>query len=245
MPLAIEPTTTRNGSVFGPSATTVADAALMLDVLAGGTAWRDPKDPAGPLRVAISTKSPSPIGRPDEAARRAVALAADLAREAGHRVSEADPPYPLTLANLWVRRWLAGIATDVEQLGLDVSALEPRTRAMVIKGRRLLRRGRPRPDDATAWLDRLASWFDSYDVLISPTIARPAPPMGWATDVGFARAYLNGARGVPYTQAWNVSGYPALSLPVGEHPGAVQIVAPPQAEATILSVARQLEAARR
>jgi amidase len=234
-------------SVFGPTAATVADAALMLDVLAGGRSWRDPNDPAAPLRVAVSTRSPSPIGRPDEVARRAVALAADLARAAGHRVSEDHPPYPLALVNMWVHRWHAGIATDVAQLGLDEAALEPRTRAMVAKGRRLLRRGRPRPDDAAGWLERLARWFDSYDVLISPAIARPAPPMGWARDAGYPRAYLNGARGVPYTQAWNLSGYPALSLPLGgteRRPGAVQIVAPLHAEATVLSLARQLEAAR-
>jgi amidase len=233
-------------SVFGPAAATVADAALMLDVLAGRTDWRDPKPPAGPLRIAVSTRSPSPIGRPDATARQAVARAADLARAAGHQVSKADPPYPLTLANIWVRRWLAGVATEVEILGLDVEALEPRTRSMVARGRRLRRRGLPRPDDARAFTDRLARWFESYDVMISPVIAHRAPPMGWARDIGYPRAYLNGARGVPYTQAWNVSGYPALSLPMGgvaRRPGAVQIVAAMHAEATVLSLACQLEAA--
>jgi amidase len=233
-------------SVFGPAAATVADTALMLDVLAGVDHWRDPQPPASPLRVAVSPRSPSPIGRPDGVARAALARAADLARAAGHRVVEAAPPYPFSLVTIWVRRWLVGIATEVDQLGLDDAALEPRTRSMVVRGRRLRRRGHPRPDDARAWLDRLARWFDSYDVLLSPVIARPAPPMGWARDAGFLAAYLNGARSVPYTQAWNVSGYPALSLPIpgpGQRPGAVQIVAPTHAEATVLSLARQLEAA--
>jgi len=227
-------------SVYGPMAATVADAALMLDVLAGTRTARDPRPPGGPLRVAVSLRSPSPIGPPDATARSAVALAADRARAAGHTVTRADPPYPFSVVNIWVGRWLAGIAEDVERLGLPVEALEPRTRRMVRLGRRLRRRGRPRPDDATAWMDRLARWFDGYDVLISPTIARPAPPMGWATRAGFVRAYLNGARGVPYTQAWNVAGYPALSLPLPGG-GAVQIVAPAGADATVLALAVQLE----
>jgi amidase len=231
-------------SVFGPVAANVADAALMLDVLAGTRRWRDPAPPTAPLRVALSLRSPSPIGRPDAEARRALRLAGDRARAAGHTVVAADPPYPMALVNIWMRRWLAGIALDVDQLGLAESDLEPRTRTMVARGRRLRRRGRPRRDDASSWLDRLARWFSSFDVLLSPAIARPAPPMGWADGAGFLSSYLNGARTVPYTQAWNVSGYPALSLPLPgppRRPGAVQIVAPLDAESTVLSLAVQLE----
>ncbi|MDT5027263.1 MAG: amidase [Micromonosporaceae bacterium] len=233
-------------SAFGPVTATVADAALALDVLAGTERWRDPVPPTRPLRVAVSLRSPSPIGPADAESRRAVAAAADRMRAAGHTVVEADPRYSLTLANVWVQRWLAGVAMEVDQLGLDVRALEPRTRTMVAKGRRLLGRGRPRPADAERWRNRVLAWFDSFDVLVSPVIARPAPPAGWATDVGYLRAYLNGARGVPYTQAWNVAGFPAMSLPMPgtpERPGAVQIVAPAGEEATVLSLAVQLEAA--
>ncbi len=231
-------------SVFGPVARTVADAALALDVLAGTNRFRDPRPPAQQLRVATSLRSPSPIGRADAVARRSLAVAAERARAAGHHVVAASPPYPLELVNIWVRRWLAGIATDVRQLELPVSQLEPRTRVMVAKGERLLRRGKPRRTDAEAWINRVLGWFNDFDVLLSPVIAAPAPAAGWANDVGYLRAYLNGARCVPYTQAWNVAGFPALSLPISEsnqRPGAVQIVAPLGADATVLSLALQLE----
>jgi amidase len=121
---------------------------------------------------------------------------------------------------------------------------------MVGLGERLLRRGHPRPDDARAWLARLTTWFDRYDVLLCPTIARPAPPIGWATGVGFGRTYLNGAHTVPYTPAWNIAGYPALSLPMPPEsgqagwpgrPGAVQIVAPAGGDGTVLALAVELE----
>ena len=233
-------------SVFGPVAGTVADAALALDVLAGTDRWREPKPPTRPLRVAVSLWSPSPIGRPDAVARHALAVAADRARAAGHRVVESSPPYPLALVNMWVRCWLAGIATDVRQLNLPIAQLERRTRVMVAKGERLLGRGRPRPTEADAWRNRVLAWFSDFDVLLSPVIARPAPPPGWATNAGYQRAYINGARCSPYTQAWNLAGFPALSLPMPgttKRPGAVQVVAPLGEDMTVLSLALQLEAA--
>jgi amidase len=234
-------------SAFGPLAATVPDVALLLDILAGTDRFRDPRPPGGPLRVAVSTRSPSLVARPDALARRSVAIAAGRARSAGHRVTRADPPYPRDLVTIWGRRWLAGIATDVRHLGLDPTRLEPRTRAMAAWGERLLRRGHPRPDDAARFRTRLTAWFDRFDVLICPVIAGPAPVAGWATRTGFARTYLDGVRTVPYTQAWNVVGWPALSLPLPTaaagvlgRPGAVQIVAPAGEEATVLSLAVQL-----
>ncbi len=227
-------------TAFGPIAATVADAALALDVLAGVDRWRQVRDDGAPLRFAVSLRSPSPIGRPDAAARAALALAASLAG----RVVRADPPYPRTLINQWARCWLAGVAREVDERGLDPARLEPRTRAAVARGRRLRRRGLPRPAEAAAWRERMLDWFSRFDVLVTPVIARPAPPAGWGTGAGYLRAYLNGARGIPYTQAWNLAGLPALSLPLGgtsARPGAVQLVGTD--EATLLRAAARLAAA--
>src|SRR6266702_8846739 len=108
-------------TAFGPIAATVADAALALDVLAGVDRWRQVRDDGAPLRFAVSLRSPSPIGRPDAAARAALALAASLAG----RVVRADPPYPRTLINQWARCWLAGVAREVDERGLDPARLNP------------------------------------------------------------------------------------------------------------------------
>ena len=202
--------------------------------------WREPHDTGAPLRIAVSTRPPSPIARPDATARESVALAATLLGS----VVAANPPYPATLINQWVRYWFAGVAREVDERGLDLAALEPRTRAVVARGRRLIRRGRPRPGEAAAWRDRVLDWFAGFDVLITPVVARPAPKAGW--NPGYLRAYLNGARSIPYTQPWNLAGLPALSLPVGgtpTRPGAVQLVSTD--EATLLRAAARLEAAAR
>jgi Asp-tRNA(Asn)/Glu-tRNA(Gln) amidotransferase A subunit family amidase len=61
---------------------------------------------------------------------------------------------------------------------------------------------------------------------------------------GLTRTYLNAARTIAFTQAWNLAGFPALSVPCGgtpTAPGAVQLVASPVREATLLAVAEQLE----
>jgi amidase len=226
-------------TAYGPIAATVADAALALDVLAGTDRFRGVRPVDRRLRVAVSLRSPSPLARPDATAKASVAQAVELARLAGHAVRDASPPYPATLINAWARYWYAGVALDAQQLGLDVARLEPRTRKVIRKGAR-----RPDPDVARAWRDRVLGWFENYDVLLMPVIARPAPLAGEATRAGFLSAYLSSARSIPYTQAWNFAGLPALSLPMGgtaTRPGAVQIVAPD--EETVLRVASQLEQA--
>jgi amidase len=231
-------------SVVGPVANTVADAALFLDVLAGSSAWRGGDEVPETLRVAVSSRSPSPIGPAGRTARVALKAAADAAARAGHRVSRASPPYPALLAMVFNRHWLGGIALEVELLGLDPQRLEPRTQRMVRSGQRLRRRGEPTGTPARQWQASAELWFSTVDVLITPVISAPAPPMGWATRQGFLRSYLNGARTVPFTQAWNLAGFPAMSLPFGgttTEPGAVQLIALPGREARLLHLAEQLE----
>ncbi|MCW2502803.1 MAG: hypothetical protein JWO79_1087, partial [Actinomycetia bacterium] len=97
----------------------------------------------------------------------------------------------------------------------------------------------PRPEPAAAWRERALAWFEDVDVLLTPVIARPAAPAGSATRMGYWRAYLDGARRVPFTQAWNLAGFPALTLPMGA--GAVQLIAAPGRESALLRAAADLE----
>jgi amidase len=231
-------------SEYGPVAATVADAILALDVLAADPSWRAKSGSTGPLRVAVSLRSPSPIGPAGRAARAAVRRAGSWAAGAGHTVTRSSPPYPRTLANIWVSRWLAGVAEEVERLGLDPDRLEPRTRSMVVRGRRLRQAGRPEPAPAQAWRQAALHWFSDVDVLVTPVIAHPAPPYGWGDRAGYWRAYVNGARTTPFTQAWNVAGFPAMSLPLGgtaTEPASVQLVTAPGREDRLLRLAAELE----
>jgi amidase len=233
-------------SVPGPVTTTVADATLAMDILAGGSTWRTDIDALRPLTVAVSTRSPSPIGPPGHAARVAIDAAAEIAAEAGHTVVRDSPPYPTLLAVSWNRCWLAGIAEEVERLGLDPQRLEPRTRRMRRRGETLRRRGQPDGSAARAWQRTATDWFSTVDVLITPVIGGFAPPIGWGVHKGFLRLYLNGARTTPYTQAWNLSGFPAMSLPFGGSPtapGSVQLITLPGRESQLLALASLLEGA--
>jgi amidase len=234
-------------SAVGPLARTAADAALLLAVLAG----RDPADAlraidsGGEPNVAVSLRSPSPVAELRPANRLATVGAAVLLRAGGARLAAADPPYPRSLASHWSVRWQAGVAQDVATLGLDLAAIEPRTAAVVRQGRRVLRLGGPRPATAAAWRERFLAWLAAgrHDVLLTPAVAGPPVVAGGLRHRGYLATLLLSAARVPYTQAWNLAGLPAVVVPVrvSGRPVAVQLVGRPGAELVLLAVAARLE----
>jgi amidase len=226
-------------TAFGPIARTVADAAAMLDALAGTADHRDPRTPDRPLRIAFSASHPL-RAKASPQAKAALAEAAGVLRDAGHSLTEASPAYPATLGLRFNALWLAGIADDAADL--EFGSLEPRTRKMARLGNRLA--GRVRPTSASRFARRAATWFGGYDVLMTPTLTRGAVPVGSWEGKGWAATMLGVGNWV-YTPAWNVAGLPAASVPFGQDddgmPLAVQLVGPAGSEGTLLSVAAQLE----
>jgi len=84
---------------------------------------------------------------------------------------------------------------------------------------------------------------------VTPTLAQPQVPVGWMTgeetdiEAGFDRAW----RFTPFTCVANVTGLPALSLPLGSNDGlpvGVQLIGPPAGDALLIWLAAQLEEAR-
>lgn len=232
-------------SQWGPLATTVADAALTMDVLAGTTRFRDPRPPPGPLRIAVSTRTPTPLARAEAELRQVVDDTADALRGAGHQVTIADPPYGQRLALAYLHRFAAGLAEEVEQHHMRFDRLEPRTQRLVRLGRYFLKH-RPVPADGLEpVVERFTAWFSEYDVLVTPTTARAfAPAAGWL-DINWVKFLDMGAKQAPMTQAWNLAGFPAASIPGGltadGFPLGVQVVAPRGGEELVLSVCAQLE----
>ncbi len=239
--------------VNGVLATTVDDVALGTAVLAGGTPaldWSSPAAPGRPLRIAVARRPPVPGARPDGPARAAVEGTARLLRGAGHVVVERDPVIPPGAALGGLTRWFAGADDDAVALGVDRSALLPRSRTHARLGRLARRAGLVRPATAERFRERTAAFFAEHDldVLLSPvTNGPPLPARPWH-ERGFLVNAAAAGRWAAWAPAWNLAGVPAVVVPVGTRaegtPLAVQLVGPPGSETRLLWLAGELERRR-
>lgn len=232
-------------SRFGPIATTVADAALALDVIAGTERLRDVVPVEEALRVAVSWRPGAPGVVVTSAWREAALEAGRLLNHAGHTVSHEDPPYDRQVTQAVIARWTQGAGADVAALGLDLEELQSRTRAHVGAGERLTKVAAVREEDAIRWRDRVEPFFAEFDVLITPAFARTQPAASaWHTKPWAANIAAN-LSSYPFFAPWNLADHPAAVIPLwqdGGRPLSVQIVAARGREDLVLGVAGQLEA---
>jgi amidase len=242
-------------SVNGPIARSVMDAALFLDAATTvpgpegefvAAAARDP----GKLRIALSTKVPTPLPtRVGKQQLAAVDQAGALLRDLGHEVITRDPEYPLTtLYSNYLPRYLRGISDDADAQPHS-ERLEARTRNLARLGSFFSDRRMIAVRAAEKSLsNRIQSIFDDVDVIVTPGNATGPSRIGAYQRRGAVWTLLAVAQRVPYQQMWNVTGQPAAAVPWdfdGEGlPLAVQLVGRPYDEATLLSLSAQIEAAR-
>jgi amidase len=142
-------------------------------------------------------------------------------------------------------RFIHELVGGVERPG----RLERRTRAFARPGALVSDRTTDRLVRASGvMVERIVGIFDSHDVLVTPVMSAPAMAAGIMEGRGATATYLWESSWVPFTILWNIAGHPAASVPAGFSPEglplAVQLVARPRQEKTILSLASQLEAAR-
>jgi len=232
-------------STFGPHATTVADAALLLDVLAGTERFRDVAEPPAPLRVAVSTRVPAAGVRVDPRYRRATEALGALLASAGHHVAVADPPYENRTVLDLLTRWFAGAEQDVADMRADRQRLQRRTRTHAAIGRAVQRVRPVDPAQAERWKARVAGFFVDHDLLVLPAAATPpSRGHGW-WDRSWSANFLQGLRWVPFFSAWNLAEVPAAVVPVGldeqRLPVLVQLVVPHGHEQRLLAVLAQVE----
>jgi amidase len=249
---------------------TVGDSALLLDILAGYEAgdatWAPrPAEPyttalrrsPGRLRIAMTLANALDVEADPEVVR-GLHDAAEALRELGHEVVEASPSLPAP-----------------ESLDTFIQVFGPAVGVGIVFGELLA--GRPPEEDeieplsralwelsaalpATGYLAAVAqlqavaratvAFFADYDVLLTPVLATRPLPIGELHGCG--EDPLDDLRRsgtfAPYTALFNVTGQPAISVPVGFGedglPSAVQLVGHPLGEETLLQVAAQLEAAR-
>ncbi|MCP5156126.1 MAG: amidase [Ectothiorhodospiraceae bacterium] len=248
---------------------TVRDTAALLDATRGagpGDPYVAPV-PAGPfldevgadtgrLRVAWTSKAPN--GAPiDPQCLRLLEQTAELCADLGHQVEECDPevdgadivPTFITLA----------AANTVVNLSTHPTAGRPPREDEVERitwltaklGERISAADYVRATQTAHRLGRqMAAFHARWDVLLTPGLASPAVKLGWLdmmmddVDEYWQRVF----RFSPFTVWFNLTGQPAMMLPLGQSenglPLAVQLVARYGDEATLLRLGAQLETAR-
>jgi amidase len=248
-------------AVLGCLSRNVLDTALWLDVTAGGSTEpgapalperpfvEAAKTPPGKLRVAYSTLAPRAAAPPtvDQVVKDAVGDAAELMRSLGHDVTQRDPDWGM-IGNNISGRFLRGVAETVEEVP-HPERLESRTRGFGRLGKLIPdslyeKALRARKADAA----RVNAIFDSVDALVMPVMGGTALPIRRWEGKGALRTVLGMSRFYPYCVPWNHLGNPAMSVPMGiaadGMPLAVQVIGRPGEEATLLSLAAQIEAER-
>ena len=250
---------------------TVSDTAALLDVLAGyepgDATWASP--PARPfskaarvpptgLRVGIMLEPPVPAVL-DPVCARAAEEAGRLLEELGHYVEVCDPKLlaPRTreaFDDVWAVLAAEGVDAGGSILGRPPTAgdVEPLTWALYERGRAVsaLAYRRSFAEIQRAAREVVASTL-TYDALLTPALAERPVPIGTITGVEQPDplgALSRSDRFSPYTALWNMTGQPAVSLPLlhGEDglPLGVQLVGRPAGEEVLISLSAQLEEAR-
>jgi amidase len=243
----------------GPLTRSVRDSALIYDAIRGNLPsdrYRA-EDPAVSfeeatnaeprrLRIAVSSRAATAGVRLATEQAGALENMAETLRELGHEVRDVDLRYP-QVPPAFVPQFYGGVrgeAARVERPDL----LERRTKQTLLLARLF-------PPAAVSWAVRhgariaatINRVFDEHDLLLTPTIPAPPRPVGALDGIGSLHASLRAIPYVAYTAVWNVCGNPAASVPAGFTPAglplAVQLVAPPHDEITILAAAAQLERA--
>jgi amidase len=239
--------------ISGVLTRSVADTAAVLDVLARHDpgAWWSPPTLARSfgalrnLRIGVLVDSPLEGIAVDPACRAAVSAALATLESAGHHV--VDTPLPLPpfheLIAAFTSVWNAGAAAIPLD---DPDRIEPHNR---------LARDAARAVDSWTYVQAVhetqrisrhivEGFIANFDLLVTPTMACLPPPVGFWRDGG--SPLVSSYPMAVFTALFNVTGQPAISVPVHHDPTTnlpvgVQLVAAPWREDLLLQVAQLLE----
>ncbi|MEJ1933094.1 amidase [Nostoc sp. NIES-2111] len=240
-------------SANGPIARTVADAAALLDAMSGYITgdpyWLPDPEPsflaaaqAQPpkLRIAFGT-GVLPLGVADANCQQGVLQTVKLLEQLGHQVVEKSPDFSGLVEPFQVV-WQSGVAAS----GLPPEILQP-------VNRWLLARTGSVADYIQAVYKmqivarQIVAFFDDVDVLVLPVYLHSPIRIGEWAALSPEDTFQQIVNWVAPCPVANATGQPAIALPVGfdSHglPISVQLIGKPAAEATLISLAAQIEAA--
>ena len=250
---------------------TVADTAATLDILAGyetgDATWAPPpsapfaeavgRDP-GKLRIGFTT-SPPLGAEPHPESVRGADEAAKLLESLGHEIVPIDYSWPADeIVETFVDLWAGLVSMTVAwgaSLGYELNEekVEPLSWDLFQRGLQL---------PSTKYLGsltrlqqisrELVGWWSDIDALLTPGLGQRPIPIGTIDtqkqDDPFSALIPDSSDFTPYTAVWNVSGQPAISLPLFQGddglPTSIQLVGAPIGEELLLSLSSQIEAER-
>ena len=245
-------------SHLGPMTRTVADAALMLSVMAGADArdWLALPAPAGDwlggledgvegLRVAFSAD----LGyvRVDPEIATLVAAAAETFDALGATVEAVDPGFANPQECFRVL-WYAGAANLLRTFGADErERIDPGLVAIAGEGARLSALDLLAAENARAALGiRMSAFLGDYDVLLTPTL--PLVAFAAGEEVPPGSGLERWFEWTPFSYPFNLTGQPAATVPCGFTsdglPAGLHIVGPRHGEARVVRAAHAFQVAR-
>lgn len=244
----------------------VRDSAAILDAIAGpalGDPYSAPppqqpflealrRDP-GPLQIGLVHQTRDAATHPD--CLRALHAAAGWLEEMGHRILPLTLP---TLDEVVLGPWIsAGLARDLDRwsqvIGRPIGSddVEPFNWLMAEAGRALnAAQFLEQTEVAFDWGRRFCNeWMPAADVLLMPTSPVPPPRLGTlAPDIALPELARELGRVTSFTTAFDLTGQPAISLPMDWNeaglPIGVQLAAPVGREDLLFQLAARLEEAR-
>ncbi len=246
---------------------TVRDSAALLDLAAvpvPGDALAAPSQARsfseqmaaepGRLRIGLATRRADGAATAPQVAA-ATRAAAELCEQMGHQVEEVELDYDpaqamRALSVLMGVNLLSSVDRRLAELGRELQEgdLEPFTMAMLAHNRSLTGPdvyNAMRDAQSTGW--RLGRMFTTYDLLLTPTLALPAPQLGVIDTTRPAVMYTVAGDYAAFTSFVNVTGQPAMSIPFGLDsdglPIGVQFIADAGREGLLLALAARIEEA--
>ncbi|MGK2878482.1 MAG: amidase [Solirubrobacterales bacterium] len=234
------------------------------------------KSKPGKLKIGYSAKS-AINDTPDPDAVKALEFTAQLLAELGHEVEQVEPPYDdKALAEDFLTIWFAQLAGTValakEATGARNADFEADTLAIVELGRTngVVAAAKAMSHNID-YVRAVEKFYESYDYFLTPTVSRKPVKIGeldMSPALQKGARFIHAARGgklllksgimeeliadnlgwVPYTQMANLTGRPAITVPVfwtdDEMPLGVQFNGSLGSDGALLQLAAQLEAAR-